>query len=83
MPRYVRVKQRVYVTETNINEFNKKVDEISQRMEDEGLQVDISSNLMSNSMSMIQFGGCRGYVNGVYTAEIIGSEVLSEWTKER
>lgn len=77
MPRYVRVKQKVYVTETNVNKFNKKVDEISQRMKGEGLQVNVNSSLKSNSISMIQIGGCRGYVNGMYTAEITGLEILS------
>ena len=77
MPRYVKVKERVYITETNINKFHKKIEEVSDRMEKDGLQVDVDSHLMSNTLMLC--GGCRAHLHGMYTAEITGSEIISEW----
>lgn len=77
MPRYVKVKERAYITETDINKFNKKIEEISDRMEKDGLQVDINSHLASSALMLC--GGCRAHLHGVYTAEITGSEIISEW----
>lgn len=80
MPRIVRVVERDYITETNIHKFNEKIEKISERMEKDGLQVDINSRLMSNEL--ILCGGCRAHLNGIYAAEIIGSEIISEWRTE-
>lgn len=46
-------------------------------MEKDGLQVDVDSHLMSNTLMLC--GGCRAHLHGMYTAEITGSEIISEW----